>query len=74
MMSGTLPVPSTVPEGSKLSPTLFILYINDIINNFHYAKVRMYADDVTIYAVVNNFHDKENLQYELNKLVKWADK
>ena len=54
-MSGTLPVPSSVPQGSKLGPLHFILYINDIINNFHHAKVRMYADDLTIYAVVNNF-------------------
>ena len=34
----------------------------------------MYADDLIIYAVVNNFKDKENLQSELNTLVKWADK
>ena len=64
----TLPVFSFVPQGSKLGPLLFILYITDIINNFHYAKVRMYADVLTIYAVVNNFKDKEILQYELNKL------
>ena len=73
MMSGTLPVPGFVPQGFKLGPLLFILYINDIINNFHSAKVRMSADDLTIYAVANNFHDEENLQSELDNLVKWAD-
>ena len=43
-MSGTLPVPSSVLQGSKLGPLglLFILYVNDIINNFLNAKVRMY--------------------------------
>ena len=34
----------------------------------------MYADDLTIYAVVNSFQDKENLQLELNELLKWANK
>ena len=56
---------------SKLGPLLFILFVNDIINNFHYAKVRMYANNLKICAVVNNFQDKENLQSELTKLVKW---
>ena len=31
-----------------------------------FAKVKMYADDLTIYAVVNNFQDKENLQLKLS--------
>ena len=30
----------------------------------------MYVIDLTIYAVVNDFQDKENLQLELNELVK----
>ena len=34
----------------------------------------MYADDLTIYAVVNNFQYKENLQLELNELLKCANK
>ena len=34
----------------------------------------MHANDLTIYAVVNNFQDKENLQLELNELLKWANK
>ena len=34
----------------------------------------MHADDLTIYAVVNDFQDKENLQLEENELVKWANK
>ena len=72
--SNNLPVPSSVPQGTKLGPLLFILFINDIINNSKFAKVRVYADDLTIYAVVNNFQDKENLQLELNKLLKWANK
>ena len=69
-----MPVPSSVLQGTKLGPLLFILFINDIKTNFKFAKVRMYADDLPIFAVVNNFQDKENLQLELNELLKWANK
>ena len=34
----------------------------------------MYADDLTIYAVVNNNEDKNKFQNELNELVNWANK
>ena len=34
----------------------------------------MYADDLTINAVENDFQDKKNLQLELNELLKWANK
>ena len=57
-MSKFLPVISSVPQGSKLGPLLYILYANDIMQNFKFAKVKMYADDVTVYAVVNNVSSK----------------
>ena len=56
--SNNSPVPSSLPQGTKLSPLLFILFVNDIINNFKFSKAKMYADDLTIYAVVNDFQDK----------------
>ena len=34
----------------------------------------MYADDLTIYAIVNNESEKHKLQSELNELCEWADK
>ena len=34
----------------------------------------MYADDLVIHAVINDFQDKENLQLELNELLKCANK
>ena len=37
-----------MPQGTKLAPLLHILYANDIANIFKFAKVKIYADDLTI--------------------------
>ena len=34
----------------------------------------MYADDLTIYAIINNDDDRIKFQNELNNLVSWAAK
>ena len=39
------------------------------MQNLKFAKVKMHADDLTIYAVVNNINDKVKLQNELNNLL-----
>ena len=52
-ISKSLPVISSVPQGLKLGPLLYILYDNDSMQNFKFAKVKMYAYDLTVYAVVN---------------------
>ena len=65
---------SSVPQGSKLGHLLHILYANDIMQNFKFAKVKMYADDLTVYAIVNNINDRIKLQNELNNLLEWSKK
>ena len=34
----------------------------------------MYADDLAIYAAVNNESNRKMLQFELNLLCEWCDK
>ena len=34
----------------------------------------MYTDDLSTYAVVNNYEDYLKLQYDLNELCKWAER
>ena len=51
-------ITSSVPQGSILGPLMYIIFANDIAELFTFAKVKMYADDLTIYAVINNENDR----------------
>ena len=50
------PVNARVPQGSILSPTLFLLYINDLPDNFIY-NIAIYADDNTLYSKCDQASD-----------------
>ena len=57
---------SSVPQGSKLGPLLYLLFTNDITQIFNFARIKMCADDLTIYASRNNDNDRIKLQNELD--------
>ena len=61
-----------IPQGSTLSPTLFILYINDIIKTVPNSKVYTYADDTTLVISAETTNALQQLaQSELNSLIKY---
>ena len=39
-----------VPQGSAVSPVLFLIYINDIVECFHGSKCVLYADDTSVFV------------------------
>ena len=61
-----------IPQGSCLSPLLFILYLNDFERCLKYSKAKIYADDTNITIASN---DKEKLvadaQAELHNITEW---
>ena len=64
---------SGVPQGSVLGPLLFLCYINDIISGIS-SPIKLYADDVLIYRIIDNEDDCKMLQRDLDLLQTWAHK
>ena len=64
---------SGVPQGSVLGPILFLIYINDLEDDIS-SKVLKFADDTKLFRKVTNVTDKQSLQDDLDKLVKWSEK
>ena len=69
---------SGVPQGSVLGPILFLIYIyiyiyiyiNDLEDDIS-SKVLKFADDTKVFRKVTSDTDKQSLQDDLDKLVKW---
>ncbi len=65
-----LPVTSGVPQGSVLGPLLFLIYVNDLVDQIPpEVAVRLFADDVKLFAHCAN---TGALQRALDRLHAWA--
>ena len=62
---------SGVPQGSVLGPILVLIYINDLEDDIS-SKVLNFADDTKVFRKVTIDTDKQSLQDDLDKLVKWS--
>ena len=66
-------VTSGVPQGSVLGPSLFLLYINDIVEEVT-CDIRLFADDALIYSVLSDRTSITEFQHNLDNLQHWSNK
>ena len=59
-------ITSGIPQGSVLGPMLFLIYVNDLPEEV-LSTLKLFADDTKLYCEIQNDHDKEVLQNDLNE-------
>ena len=72
-VSSWKPVLRGVPQGSVLGPILFVVYINDL-EEWVTGKILKFADDTKLFRKVKEIGDKQKLQDDIDKCVKWSEK
>ena len=72
LKSSLLDVNAGVPQGSRLGPLLFIIYINDIVNDLE-SEILIFADDTTLLARGKDpAETAAQLNRDLVKISAWA--
>ena len=74
--SYTAPVLSGVPQGSVLSPLLFLIYIDDLslVIEALSSKVNLFADDILLYHLISSSSDYSAVQEAITLIGQWSSR
>ena len=72
VQSAFTPVISGVPQGTVLGPILFLIYINDLVEEIIHCKVSSFADDTKLSRQIEDSNSMQWLQLELNNVIAWS--
>ena len=64
---------SGVPQGSVLGPILFFVYIDDLEEGVT-GNILKFADDTKLFRKTKEIGNKQKLQDDIDKLVRWSEK
>lgn len=67
-------VTSGVPQGSCLGPTLFLIFINDLISVVKHCKIFLYADDCKLYLCFAKNDNMDLMKRDLSNVLEWLNK
>lgn len=72
--SSKLPISTGVPQGSILGPTLFTLYVNDVVNLPLNGQILLYADEIVLFnSNINLEALVECCSADLAKITNWSN-
>lgn len=60
------------PQGSVISPLLFILYTDNLRSECENCTILKYADDTVLIGHIKNKNEYDQYQLELNRIAKWS--
>ena len=73
-LSTSVSITSGVPQGSLLAPTLFNIFINNVVDNLT-CNCSMYADDIKLFTIIRPTHlldDIADFQSNISRVQKWS--
>ena len=62
-----------VPQGSNVGPSLFVIFIYDLVASLGHSQIVLYADHAKIFAPVNSPIDFDRLQRDIGLIALWGE-